>query len=69
VAQGKENVMRGYRVYLHSQAGWEHYAGYVDVVAADDQEAAERARDRLARGAFRERPRSSWIVERVERLA
>jgi hypothetical protein len=58
--------MRRYRVYLHSQAGWEHYAGYVEVVAATDEEAEERAKDRLARGAFRERPRSSWLVERVE---
>jgi hypothetical protein len=60
-------TMRTYRVWLQSEPGmWEHYAGYVDVVAEHDCQAEEAARDQLKGGAFPERPRHSWIVEQVE---
>lgn len=56
-----------YRVHLHSVPGmWEFYDGHVDVNADDPEDAVERALDKLRRGAFPDRPRDGWRVEKVE---
>lgn len=60
--------MNSYRVYIRSRPGmWELYNGYVDVQASDDSAAIDAALTKLARGAFSDRSRSAWIVEKVER--
>ena len=57
-----------FRVFMHSSPGigWEFYRGKVDVFADDTEQAIDRAKQELKRGAFPDRPSSSWIVERVE---
>jgi hypothetical protein len=58
-----------FKVWLRSVPG--HYAQYdgaVDVFAEDEEQAKERAFAELKRGAFFDRSRSMWHVERVERL-
>lgn len=59
-----------YRVYLHStpSPGMEYYDGYVDVVADDEEQAVDRAMDKLSRTSFPDRNRSCWRVDRVERI-
>lgn len=61
---------RKFRVWMHSppSPGWTYYDGKVDVFADDDEQAIERARRELKRGAFFDRPESSWVVDRVEAL-
>lgn len=60
--------MKPYRVNLRSKSGfWEQYSGHVDVLAESYDDAVERAIDRLRRGAFFDRPRDAWIVERIHR--
>lgn len=55
-----------YRVELRSAPGfWERYDGYVDVWASDDDEAVQRALNRLKRETFPDRPRSAWILVSV----
>lgn len=61
--------MKKFRVYMHSQSGmWEHYSGYVDVFAYDTDKAIAEAKDKLKRGSFPDRPRDSWMIERIETL-
>lgn len=61
--------MKKWRVWLKSRPGFfAQYDGKIDVVAETDDDAVERALDRLKSGAFPDRDRSMWIVERVERL-
>lgn len=63
------DTMHTYEVEMRSGSGmWAHYSGTVTVVASNDLEAEERARDKLKRGAFYDRPRDSWIVDGVRRL-
>lgn len=46
---------------------YEQYNGKVDVVAADEAEAEQKAYAELRRGAFPERGSSAWwVVERIE---
>jgi hypothetical protein len=47
---------------------YEQYDGKVDVWAEDDEQAKERAFAELKRGAFPERSRDMWKVERIEKL-
>ena len=57
-----------YRVKMRSTPGfYEQYSGYVEVFAADDGDAIERAFRELKRTSFPYRSRSCWKVERVER--
>lgn len=59
--------MKDYRVYLHSKPGhWTYYDGHVDVVADNEEDAEQRAKDKLRRTAFPDRWSSSWIVDKVE---
>ena len=45
--------MTQYRVYLRTRAGmYTQYDGYVDVVAEDEEQAADRAIDKLKRTSF-----------------
>ena len=61
--------MKKYRVWIKSKAGFvAQYSGKVDVLATDDDDAIDRAMARLKYGAFPDRDRSMWIVERVERI-
>lgn len=56
-----------YRVWLRSTPGfYEQYDGKVDVFAEDTEQAKDRAFDELRRGAFPDRGRAMWNVERVE---
>jgi hypothetical protein len=56
-----------YRVWLRSSPGmWTRYSGHVDVNAKNPEEAIERARDKLHAGAFPNRSRDSWSVDKVE---
>lgn len=59
-----------YRVHLSSvpAPGSTYYSGYVDVFAADEDDAISRAITKLKRGAFPERNSSSWIIDDVEVL-
>lgn len=62
-------MVNQYRVWMHSKPGfWEHYDGHVDVWAEDPQQAEEKALDKLKRGNFPERGRSSWTIDRIEVL-
>lgn len=58
-----------YRVHLHSKPDtWAPYSGYVDVRAKADFLAEDRAIDELKRTSFPDRPRTNWLIERVEQL-
>lgn len=60
---------RKYRVHLHSRPGmWEVYDGHVDVPAVNDIDAEDRAIDKLRHTSFPDRPRDSWLIDRVELL-
>jgi hypothetical protein len=56
-----------YEVWLHSKPGpgFEYYEGCVKVWAEGIQEAKERALGQLRRGAFPERSRESWVIDKV----
>ena len=59
-----------YRVWIRSVPGfYAQYDGKVDVLAEDEDQAKERALMELKRGAFPDRGRSMWRVERVEKIA
>ena len=63
-----ERPLRAYRVHMRSQPGpVAQYDGFVDVRAHNDDEAIERAFRKLKTGAFPDRSRSMWRVDRVER--
>lgn len=56
-----------YTVHMRSRPGmFEQYAGAVEVVASDPEDAVDKAFAKLKRGAFPERSRDMWIVEKVE---
>ena len=56
-----------YRVWMHSAPGmWERYSGYVDVWATDSEQAQTKARARLKRESFSDRPSWAWVVDRIE---
>jgi hypothetical protein len=58
---------RKYAVHISSRAGfYAQYDGDVKVWAADEEEAIERAFRELKRGAFPDRSRSMWKVNKVE---
>lgn len=59
--------MTKYRVWIRSVPGfYEQYDGKVDVQAEDVDEAKEIALRTLKAGAFPDRSRSMWRVEKVE---
>ena len=60
-----------YTVWLRSKPGfYAQYDGKVDVDdASSEDQAIEGALRKLRLGAFRDRPRSMWIVDRVEQRA
>lgn len=53
---------------MHTQPalGRTFYSGNVQVRADDDQAAREAALDKVARTAHPDRPRSDWIITKVE---
>jgi hypothetical protein len=58
-----------YRVWMRSRPGpYAQYDGKVDVTADDDEAAVDAAFDKLKRGAFLDRSRGMWRVERVEQI-
>ena len=60
---------RKHRVHMHSLPGmWAFYEGYVDVWATNDTQAKDRALEKLRRGSFFDRPRSAWVIEKIERI-
>jgi len=61
--------MKKYNVWIKSVPGFSaQYDGKVTVFADDDDEAIELAFRKLKNGAFPERSRSMWKVEKVERV-
>ena len=61
--------MRQFRVWLRSVPGfYEQYDGKVDVWAEDEDQAKDRAFLELKRGAFPDRARNMWKIERIETL-
>lgn len=61
--------MKTYHVWLRSRPGfYAQYDGKVKVVAYSDDDAVEKALCKLKRGAFSDRDRSMWIIEKVERV-
>ena len=61
--------MKKYYVWVRSKPGfYAQYDGKVNVFAEDDDEAIEKALQRLERGAFKDRTRDMWIIEKVERI-
>jgi hypothetical protein len=57
-----------FKVRLHSKPSpaWTFYDGTVTVWAEDSERAKERALGELRRGAFRDRSKGSWVVDKVE---
>ena len=65
----EEQKLNKYSVWLRSRPGfYERYDGKVDVWAENDDDAIERAFRELKRGAFPDRSRDMWRVDRVERI-
>lgn len=61
--------MKKFKVFLRSRPGmYAQYDGAVTVFADDEDEAVDRALDKLKRGSFPDRDRSMWKVEKVERV-
>lgn len=61
--------MKHWRVWLRSVPGFmAQYDGYVDVYADDDEAAVDFAFLKLKRGAFPDRDRSCWKIEKIELL-
>lgn len=61
--------MYRFRVWMRSVPGfYEQYDGKVDVWADDESQAEDRAFAELKRGAFPDRSRNMWKVERIEKL-
>lgn len=65
------NELNKYRVHLRSQTSpaWAFYQGTVTVFADDEGDAGDRAKRELKRTTFPDRSMSSWIIEKVERVA
>lgn len=62
----EENYYR-YKVTLKSVPRmYEQYNGSVEVYASSPQQAIENALDKLRRGAFPDRSRNMWKIEKVE---
>lgn len=60
--------MPKYEVWMRSRPGmYEQYDGKIDVYADNDTDAIEIAFRKLKQGAFPERDRHMWIVEKVVR--
>jgi len=58
--------MKKYKIYLRSKPGfYAQYSGALTVVANDEEQAIERAFLRLKTGAFPDRDRSMWIIEKI----
>ncbi len=58
-----------YKVYIRSKPGmYEQYSMCVRVDAYNDEDAIDQALLKLKRGAFPDRTRDMWRVEKVERL-
>ena len=69
LVESEEGEEKEYRVWVRSVPGmYAQYDGKVDVFATDELEAAEKALDKLKRGAFKDRNRSMWKIEKVEEL-
>lgn len=65
----EEVQWKKYKVWMRSVPGfYAQYDGAVEVYAKDDDDAVDRAFEKLKRGAFPDRSRSMWKVEKVERL-
>lgn len=59
--------MKKYNVWMRSTPGpYEQYSGKVDVFADDEEQAIDRAHWKLKNGAFFDRNRNMWRVEKVE---
>lgn len=57
-----------YKVFLRSKPGmYAQYDGFVPVLAANDDDAVDKAFSKLRRTSFPDRNRSMWTVDRVER--
>jgi hypothetical protein len=66
---GKVVQTNKYRVWFRSTSGfYEQYYGAVDDYAGSDDQAIDTAFVKLKCGAFLDRSRSMWKVEKVERL-
>lgn len=62
-----EKQYKKYVVWMRSVPGmYAQYDGKVTVYAEDEFEAAENAHIKLKRGAFPDRDRSMWRVEKIE---
>ena len=61
--------LKRYSVHLASVPGfYAQYAGEIKVWAEDEDQAIDKAFRELKRGAFPDRGRSMWRVEKVERV-
>jgi hypothetical protein len=61
--------MNDYKVWMCSKSGpYAQYDGAVKVRASNDEDAIEEAFRILKRGAFPDRSRDMWRVQRVERV-
>ena len=59
-----------YDVWIRSVPGmYAQYDGKVTVYALDEEDAVERAFKKLKTGAFPERSRSMWKVEKIEEVS
>ncbi len=64
-----EDAMAQYRVTMHSKPGmWAGYDGHVDVFADEDDEAVDKALNKLKRTSFPDRGRSDWIIDDIARV-
>lgn len=62
--------MRVYRINVESTQGlYAQYSYDIDVYALDEEQAVERAFDRLKVGGFSDRSRSMWRIKRIEILS
>jgi tRNA(Ile)-lysidine synthase TilS/MesJ len=61
--------MKKYNVWIRSVPGFfAQYDGKVTVFAENEDDAVERAFNKLKRGAFPDRSRDMWKVDKVERV-
>jgi acylphosphatase len=61
--------VKQFEVWLRSVPGfYTQYDGKVEVCADNEDEAVERAFDKLRRTSFPDRSRSMWRIEKVERV-
>ena len=65
----EEKQLYKFQVWMRSVPGmFAQYDGKVDVYAEDAEGAIEKAHQKLKRGAFPDRSRDMWKVEKVERV-